>query len=81
VPAGIAVRRFLSKCPAKGVRRKTMNKTDRIVEQLLERGFNMTKEEYQRTRLYKVLERFDIEEKLTIEEYLLLSGKLFLICD
>lgn len=57
-----------------------MNKTDKIVEQLLERGFSMTKEEYQRTRLYKVLEKYDIEEPLSIEEYLLLSGQLYIFC-
>lgn len=58
-----------------------MDKTDRIIEELQAKGFSMTKEELRKTKVYRILEAYDIEETLTIEEYLLLTGKLFLLCE
>jgi hypothetical protein len=60
---------------------KKMDKTDRIIEELQAKGFSMTKEELRKTKVYRILEAYDIEETLTIEEYLLLTGKLFLLCE
>jgi hypothetical protein len=57
-----------------------MDKTDRIVEELQARGFAMMRNEFLRTRLYKILEEYDINEPLTREEYLLLVGKLYMKC-
>jgi len=55
-------------------------KTDRIVAELQQKGFSMSKSEFEATRVYKILEAYGIDEKLTIDEYLLLVGKMFLIC-
>jgi len=57
-----------------------MDKIGRIVEELQAKGFSMTRQEFLRTRVYKILEEYDIEEPLTVEEYLQLVGRLFLIC-
>jgi len=58
-----------------------MDKIDRIVEELLDKGFSMTREEFQETRLYRILETYDISENLNLEEYLQLAGKLYLLCE
>jgi hypothetical protein len=57
-----------------------MTKVDGIVEELQRKGFSMTKNEFYATRVYKILEAYGIDEKLTVDEYILLVGKLFLIC-
>ena len=58
-----------------------MDKTDRIVVELIHKGFRMSRQEYLNTRLYKILETYHIDEPLTTEEYLLLVAKLYQQCD
>jgi len=46
-----------------------MRKVDRVIEQLMGAGFDMTTKEFYQTTLGRILKKYCIEEQLTEAEY------------
>ena len=55
-------------------------KVDKIVEELRDRGFDMSTKEFIETTVYKILKKYHIYEKVTEYDYLELLRKLMDLC-
>ena len=55
-------------------------KVNKVVEQLLRAGFNMTAKQFYATTVHRILQRYGIEVKLTMEEYYELLRQLIDVC-
>lgn len=55
-------------------------KVNKVVEQLLRAGFNMTAKQFYATTVRRILQRYGIEVKLTMEEYYELLRQLIDVC-
>ena len=55
-------------------------KVNKVVEELMRSGFSMTTEEFFETTVYKILQKYQIKEKLTVDEYFELLRQLIDVC-
>ena len=55
-------------------------KVNKVVGELLRSGFNMTSNQFYETTIHKILKRYGIEVKLSVEEYYELLRQLIDVC-
>ena len=59
---------------------KMSRKVDEILEELRNKGFDMTTKEFIETTVYKILNKYHIHEKVTENDYFELLRKLMDLC-
>ena len=55
-------------------------KINRVVEELRRNGFDLTSKEFYQTTVYKILKKYQVTEKLTVNEYYQVLRELIELC-